>query len=188
MQIEIRQYQTNDAAAAAAIWNEVVRGGAAFPQREELTEENADSFFRSQSFTGLAEDAETGEIVGLYILHPNNVGRCGHICNTSYAVKDGVRGRHIGEQLVRHSMAQGKTLGYRILVQRGRRDQCERAPSLPQARLQAARRHPGRLSHAGRPLRGHHPALSRIIRKNGRKRGCMKKFRRYIPPAAGGKC
>ena len=57
----------------------------------------------------------TGEIVGLYILHPNNVGRCGHICNTSYAVKDGVRGRHIGEQLVRHSMAQGKTLGYRIL-------------------------------------------------------------------------
>ena len=115
MQIEIRQYQTHDAAAAAAIWNEVVRGGAAFPQREELTEENADSFFRSQSFTGLAEDAETVEIVGLYILHPNNVGRCGHICNTSYAVKDGVRGRHIGEQLVRHSMAQGKTLGYRIL-------------------------------------------------------------------------
>ena len=115
MQIEIRQYQTHDAAAAAAIWNEVVRGGVAFPQREELTEENADSFFRSQSFTGLAEDAETGEIVGLYILHPNNVGRCGHICNTSYAVKDGVRGRHIGEQLVRHSMAQGKTLGYRIL-------------------------------------------------------------------------
>ena len=49
MQIEIRQYQIHDAAAAAAIWNE------------------------------------------------------------------GVRGRHIGEQLVRHSMAQGKTLGYRIL-------------------------------------------------------------------------
>ena len=73
-------------------------------------------------------------------------------------------------------------------VQCGRRDQRECAPSLPQARLQAARRHPGRISHAGRPLRGHHSALSRIIRKNGRKRGCMKKFRRYIPPAAGGKC
>ena len=105
MQIEIRQYRTHDAAAAAVIWNEVVRGGVACPQQEELTEENADSFFRSQSFTGLAEDTETGEIVGLYILHPNNVGRCGHICNTSYAVKDGVR----------HSMAQGKALGYRIL-------------------------------------------------------------------------
>ena len=39
MQIEIRQYRTHDAAAAAAIWNEVVRGGVAFPQREELTED-----------------------------------------------------------------------------------------------------------------------------------------------------
>ena len=115
MQIEIRQYRTHDAAAAAAIWNEVVRGGVAFPQQEELTEENADSFFRSQSFTGLAEDAETGEIVGLYILHPNNVGRCGHICNASYAVKKSVRGQHIGEKLVKHCIAQGKTCGFRVL-------------------------------------------------------------------------
>ena len=115
MQIEIRQYQTHDAAAAAAIWNEVVRGGAAFPQREELTEENADSFFRSQSFTGLAEDAETGEIVGLYILHPNNVGRCGHICNASYAVERTARGLHLGEALVSDCLAQGKAHGFGIL-------------------------------------------------------------------------
>ena len=115
MQIEIRQYRTHDAAAAAAIWNEVVRGGVAFPQREELTGEDADSLFRSQSFTGLAEDAETGEIVGLYILHPNNVGRCGHICNASYAVKKTVRGQHIGEKLVTHCLKQGKTCGFRVL-------------------------------------------------------------------------
>ena len=115
MQIEIRQYRTHDAAAAAAIWNEVVRGGVAFPQQEELTEENADSFFRSQSFTGLAEDAETGEIVGLYILHPNNVGRCGHICNASYAVEREARGLHIGEKLVSDCLRQGRAHGFRIL-------------------------------------------------------------------------
>lgn len=28
--------------------------------------------------------------------HPNNVGRCGHICNASYAVSSDARGRHIG--------------------------------------------------------------------------------------------
>ena len=115
MQLEIRKYETRDAMQAAAVWNEVVRGGEAFPQMNELTERDADEFFSSQSFTGLAVDRDTGEIVGLYILHPNNVGRCGHICNTSYAVKSGLRGRHIGEKLVRHSMEQGKTLGYRIL-------------------------------------------------------------------------
>ena len=53
--------------------------------------------------------------MGLYILHPNNVGRCGHICNASYAVKKGQQGKGIGEQLVRHCMAKGKELGFRIL-------------------------------------------------------------------------
>ena len=101
--------------AAMGIWNEVVRDGIAFPQLEELTEQNADTFFTSQSFTGLAVDSETGEVVGLYILHPNNVGRCGHIANTSYAVKSGKRGLHIGEQLVKHSLAMAADLGFRIM-------------------------------------------------------------------------
>ena len=100
---------------AMNIWNEVVREGVAFPQVDELTETTADDFFSSQSYTGIATDDETGEIVGLYILHPNNVGRCGHICNTSYAVKSVRRGQHIGEQLVKDSLAVGARLGFRIL-------------------------------------------------------------------------
>ena len=34
-------------------------------------------------------------------LHPNNVGRCGHICNASYTVSSKSRGLHIGEKLVK---------------------------------------------------------------------------------------
>ena len=102
-------------AAAMEIWNEVVRDGIAFPQVEELTEREADDFFLSQSYTGIAEVDETGEVVGLYILHPNNVGRCGHICNTSYAVRSDKRGLHIGEQLVKDSLATGVRLGFTLL-------------------------------------------------------------------------
>ena len=102
-------------AAAMEIWNEVVRDGIAFPQVEELTEREANDFFLSQSYTGIAEDDETGEVVGLYILHPNNVGRCGHICNTSYAVRSDKRGLHIGEQLVKDSLATGVRLGFTLL-------------------------------------------------------------------------
>ena len=97
------------------IWNSIVEEGVAFPQMECLTEESAVRFFEEQSHTGIAVDDESGEIIGLYILHPNNVGRCGHICNTSYAVKKGVRGRHIGERLVLDSMKKGKELGFKIL-------------------------------------------------------------------------
>ena len=113
--ITVRKYQTQDMVEAMNIWNEVVREGVAFPQVDELTETTADDFFSSQSYTGIATDDETGEIVGLYILHPNNVGRCGHICNTSYAVKSVKRGQHIGEQLVKDSLAVGARLGFRIL-------------------------------------------------------------------------
>ncbi|WP_374936041.1 hypothetical protein [Streptococcus chenjunshii] len=41
-----------------------------------------------------------GKIVGLYILHPNNIRRCGHICNASYAVSSAARGFQVGEALV----------------------------------------------------------------------------------------
>lgn len=111
----IREFKPIDTKEAADIWNTVVEEGVAFPQLEMLGLEEARCFFESQSYTGVAVDEVTGEVVGLYILHPNNVGRCGHICNTSYAVKKGRRGQHIGEQLVKHSLAMGARLGFRIL-------------------------------------------------------------------------
>lgn len=115
MSIQIRPYDRKDIRAAIAIWNSVVEEGVAFPQIDPLTEESGATFFGEQSFTGVAYDDDTEEIVGLYILHPNNVGRCSHICNASYAVKADKRGQHIGEALVKHCMQQGKECGFRIL-------------------------------------------------------------------------
>ncbi len=97
------------------IWNEVVEEGIAFPQEETLDLENGYEFFRSQTFCAVAEDTDTGAILGLYTLHPNNIGRCGHICNASYAVSVQSRGLHIGEKLVRHCVAQAGACGFRVL-------------------------------------------------------------------------
>ncbi|MBR3629140.1 MAG: GNAT family N-acetyltransferase, partial [Oscillospiraceae bacterium] len=83
-------------------------------QEEPLTAETAADFFGGQTYCGVAE-TETGRILGLYILHPNNVGRCGHICNASYAVSPESRGLHIGEKLVLDCMAQGRAHGFRVL-------------------------------------------------------------------------
>ena len=115
MEVIIRQYTSDDAPAAAEIWNQVVEDGVAFPQLELLDAVSGDAFFQEQSFTGLAVDPENGEVLGLYILHPNNIGRCGHIANASYAVRRDRRGLHIGEKLVLHSLAKGKELGFRIM-------------------------------------------------------------------------
>ena len=109
----LRAYTERDTDALVRIWNEVVKEGAAFPQEECLDAESGAAFFSCQSHTGVAEEA--GEILGLYILHPNNVGRCGHICNASYAVASAARGRRIGERLVLDSLEKGRALGFRIL-------------------------------------------------------------------------
>lgn len=114
MSIEVKQFTIEDIEAANAIWNEVVEEGIAFPQTEILDEKTGAEFFMSQSFTGVAYD-EHGNAVGMYILHPNNVGRCGHICNASYAVKGEMRGQHIGEILVKHCMEKARELGFSVL-------------------------------------------------------------------------
>lgn len=115
MDITIRPYRPADLPEMLAIWNEVVEEGIAFPQEELLTPETGGTFFAAQTFTAVAQDGETGAVRGLYILHPNNVGRCGHLCNASYAVRSRDRGLHIGERLVKDSLVQGRALGFRIL-------------------------------------------------------------------------
>lgn len=115
MNILIRNYKDSDLPAMTEIWNEVVADGIAFPQTELLNFKTAKAFFGSQSYCGVAQNSETGEVLGLYILHPNNIGRCGHISNASYAVKSGVRGQGIGKLLVTDCMAQAKNCGFRIL-------------------------------------------------------------------------
>lgn len=109
----IRKYEDGDLSAMTAIWNEVVEAGNAFPQEELLDDITGKEFFASQSYTGVAEDNEN--ILGLYILHPNNVGRCGHICNASYAVGSIHRGKHIGEKLVKDCIATAKKVGFKVL-------------------------------------------------------------------------
>ncbi|MGI6109462.1 MAG: GNAT family N-acetyltransferase [Eubacteriaceae bacterium] len=115
MNIQIRQYKECDLPAMTRIWNEVVEEGIAFPQEEGLDSETAAPFFGGQSYCGVAEDSDSGKIYGLYILHPNNVGRCGHLANASFAVSSESRGLHIGEKLVRDCLIQGKTLGFKVL-------------------------------------------------------------------------
>ena len=109
----IREFEEKDISEMISIWNEVVEDGIAFPQEELLDEITGKEFFESQTYSGVAE--ENGKIYGLYILHPNNVGRCGHICNASYAVSSESRGKHIGEMLVKDCLIQGKKFGYGVL-------------------------------------------------------------------------
>lgn len=111
--MQIREIRAEDAAAARAIWNEVVVAGDAFPQTDALTDDReALGFFRGQTRTAVAVDETTEQMLGLYILHPNNIGRCAHIANASYAVTSTARGQGVGRALVEDSIASLAPCGF----------------------------------------------------------------------------
>lgn len=115
MTYSVREYNESDLEDMIRIWNEVVEDGIAFPQEELLNKDTGRAFFAEQTYCGVAQAEETGKVYGLYILHPNNIGRCGHICNASYAVSRDSRGLHIGEKLVADCLAQGKDHGFTVM-------------------------------------------------------------------------
>lgn len=114
MSITVREYGENDIKSMISVWNEVVRDGVAFPQTEELNSESGKKFFAEQTCCAVAVD-ENDEVLGMYILHPNNVGRCGHICNASYAVSSSARGKGAGRMLVSDCLERAKNYGFKIL-------------------------------------------------------------------------
>ena len=108
------KYGNGDLDAMVAIWNEVVGTGDTFPQEQPLTPKSGAAFFSSQTHTGVAVD-DDGTILGLYILPPNNIRRCGHIANASYAVRSDCCGRYLGEKLVIDCFVQARAYGFGIL-------------------------------------------------------------------------
>lgn len=94
----------------AGIWNEVVAAGRYFPDVDILDEGSMRVMAERQAFTGVAE--QDGRVVGLYILHPNGIGRCAHIANCGYMVVAGARGAGVGRRLVCHSLDKAAELGF----------------------------------------------------------------------------
>lgn len=113
MDVFIRPFESQDIPQMLEIWNDVVTEGKEFPQMELLSGATAADFFLSQTLTAVAD--RRGSVLGLYILHPNNVGRCGHIANASFVVRQSARGMRVGEALVRDCLAQAKSFGFRML-------------------------------------------------------------------------
>ncbi len=113
--IILNELKAEDLGGALKIWNDVVKDGIAFPQDKGMTVNEAISFFNAQIKTITAKDTKDDQVVGMYILHPNNVGRCAHICNASYAVLKECRGKGIGELLVKDCIKRAKECGFKIL-------------------------------------------------------------------------
>ncbi|PKM60482.1 MAG: GNAT family N-acetyltransferase [Firmicutes bacterium HGW-Firmicutes-4] len=113
MDIEIRRLTQADLKQTTEIWNFIVAEANSFPGDQILCEAEAAAMFGEQTETVCALSGE--EVVGLYILHPNNIGRCGHIANASFGVKHAYRGKGIGRLLVEDCLKRSRDNGFKGL-------------------------------------------------------------------------
>ena len=109
--MHLRNFERQDIAQATQIWNDIIANTDSFPGEFLLTEAEALEMFAAQTRTVCAID-DDGTVLGLYILHPNNIGRCAHIANASYAVCKAARGKGIGKALVSDSVKRAKECGF----------------------------------------------------------------------------
>ena len=107
--MEIRKAQESDFDGIWEIFHEVVREGDTYAYDPQTTREQARAIWMSPS-TYVA--VEAGQIVGTYILKPNQPGLGSHVANAGYMVRRGVSGKGIGSALCEHSMEEARRMGF----------------------------------------------------------------------------
>lgn len=109
--IEIWRAKGPDFNAIWEIFHEVVQGGDTYVYDPETTREQAYAIWMSEAvstYVAVLDD----EIVGTYILKPNQAGLGSHVANAGYMVKKEASGKGIGAALCEHSLEEARRQGF----------------------------------------------------------------------------
>lgn len=101
-----------------AIWNifhKVVADGDTYALDPNISHEDALAYwFAPGTHTYIAEQLAM-EVVGTYILRPNQSGGGSHVANTGFMVSASARGRGIGRAMAEHCLNEARRLGFRAM-------------------------------------------------------------------------
>lgn len=110
--ITIRAAIADDLEVVWHLWKAITDQKVYFPYDDSYTREQIEaSWINLNNSVSVAE--RSGQIVGAYILKPNQPGYGSHIANAAYLVETGARGQGIGYLLCAHSIETARQLGYR---------------------------------------------------------------------------
>ena len=102
------------AADAGSIWKifqAVVTPGDTYSFTADTTERDAVAYFLGPGITSfVAED--TGQVIGMYKLIPNRMGRGSHVANASFMVDPAAQGKGAGRALGEHCLDEARRQGY----------------------------------------------------------------------------
>lgn len=89
----------------------MVRRGDTYAYDPGTTKEQAHKIWMSAEVTTYVA-LLGGEVVGTYILRPNQPGLGSHVANAGYMVKEGYNGRGIATSMCEHSLEEARRAGY----------------------------------------------------------------------------
>ncbi len=113
-EIAIRPATAQGLDAVWRMWKDIMAQKAYFPYDESYTREQIEaSWINLDNLVYVAEIQ--GQIVGAYIVKPNQPGYGSHVANAAYMVDSAHRGKGIGKQLCAHSLQAAKAAGYRAM-------------------------------------------------------------------------
>ena len=112
--MKIRAAAEADRAAIWKIFNEVVAAGDTYAIDPDMSREGALAYwFSAGTRTYVADSA--GDIVGTYILRPNQSGGGSHVANAAFMVAPEARGQGIGRAMGDHCLSEACRLGFRAM-------------------------------------------------------------------------
>ncbi len=109
--INIRKALEADFDAIWHIFHHIVQQGNTYTYDPETTREQARSIWMSDDVATYVACLEE-QVVGTYILKPNQPCLGSHVANAGYMVKDGAAGKGIGKAMCEHSLEEARRAGF----------------------------------------------------------------------------
>lgn len=112
--IRVRRAVPDDWPAIWRIFSSVVGAGDTYTYAPDTPEAEARRLWIGDRFITCVAERE-GDIVGTYVVKPNQPGLGAHVANAGYMVRPGAFGGGIGAALCEHSLAEARAAGYRAM-------------------------------------------------------------------------
>ena len=110
----IRRAIAADAASIWKIFQAVVAPGDTYSFTTDTSEHDAVAYFIGPGITSFVAEDE-GQVIGMYKLIPNRIGRGSHVANASFMVDPGAQGKGTGRALGEHCLDEARRQGYNAM-------------------------------------------------------------------------
>jgi ribosomal protein S18 acetylase RimI-like enzyme len=109
--LAIREIDADGFARAWPIFHAVVAAGDTYSYAPDIDEAQARAMWTTPPSRCFVAERE-GEVLGVYMLRPNQPGLGDHVANCGYMVSPHARGQGVASAMCEHSLAQARRAGF----------------------------------------------------------------------------